>query len=111
MPARRPRISARIVKRGISRYHTWNRDGRPLASTPITALALSVRPPALAPPRTRAPGKPDRWTQISQIMTTAAYRTWQAKDVLGRRGLQGIRGPQPATNNDDDWGPPASPTP
>lgn len=89
LPARRPRISARIVKRGISRYHTWNHDGRPLASTPITALTLSVRPPALAPARTRAPGRPDRWTQVSQIMAADAHRTWQAKEIAHALGITG----------------------
>lgn len=29
LPARRARFSVRTVKSGISRYHSWNADGRP----------------------------------------------------------------------------------
>ncbi|MFZ3468921.1 IS4 family transposase [Streptomyces sp. 4.24] len=93
LPARRPRISARIVKRGISRYHTWNHDGRPLDSTPIAAIDITVRPPALptdtAPSRPRAPDRQDRWTQVSQVMAADVHRTWQAKEIAHALGVTG----------------------
>ncbi|MFD4863373.1 hypothetical protein [Streptomyces atratus] len=46
LPGRRMRLSARIVKCGTSRYNTWNRDGRPRDSTLITAIEITVHPPA-----------------------------------------------------------------
>jgi hypothetical protein len=55
LPARRPRFCVRTVKCGISRYHTWKRhtDTRPLTSTPITAIEVTVQQPDRAEPRPR----------------------------------------------------------
>ncbi|MEU8976191.1 hypothetical protein AB0D11_44710 [Streptomyces monashensis] len=93
LPAHRTRISACIVKRGISRYHTWNHDGRPLASIPITARTLSVHPPippiAPAPAESRTLSRRGRWTQASQLMATDAYRTWQAQEIADALGITG----------------------
>jgi Insertion element 4 transposase N-terminal/Transposase DDE domain len=53
LPARRLRFSVRTVKCGISRYHTWKRhtDTRPLTSTPITAIEVTVHQPESPQPR------------------------------------------------------------
>jgi hypothetical protein len=42
LPARRPRISARKVKSPISRYHTYQGQARPRASTPVTAIEITI---------------------------------------------------------------------
>ncbi|MFE9882599.1 hypothetical protein ACFYR3_41375, partial [Streptomyces sp. NPDC005784] len=55
LPGRRMRLSARIVKCGTSRYNIWNRDGRPRGSTAITAIEITVHPPAL--PSTQDPSR------------------------------------------------------
>lgn len=87
LPARRPRISTRIVKCGISRYHTWNRDGRPRNSTPITALTTTIHPPTLpttAPPTSQ---RSSRWNQVCQIMATDPTRPWPAHDIARQLGI------------------------
>lgn len=63
LPGRRMRLSARIVKCRTSRYNIWNRDGRPRASTPITAIEITVHPPAL--PSTQDPSRAlsGRWAR------------------------------------------------
>jgi hypothetical protein len=56
LPPRRPRYSVRTVKCGISRYHTWKHhtDDRPLTSTAITAIEVTVHQPQLAEPHPRS---------------------------------------------------------
>jgi hypothetical protein len=51
LPPRRPRYSVRTVKCGISRYHSWNADNRPLTSTTITAIDVTVHQPEQTEPR------------------------------------------------------------
>lgn len=88
LPPRRPRYSVRTVKCGISRYHTWNHhtDTRPLTSTAITAIDITVtqpatptRQPAPAPTRRRPaptaiPVKP-RQRRASTPQSTPARQT------------------------------------
>ncbi|MFC9329221.1 hypothetical protein [Kitasatospora sp. NPDC057015] len=99
MPPRRPRVSARVVKCGISRYHTWNRDGRPLASIPVTALDIAIHPPALPTAQTtvspKAQGCAGRWTRICTIMMADTDRPWTAPDLAQQLG---INGPKPVNS-------------
>lgn len=84
LPRRRPRISARIVKRGISRYHTWNHDGRPLKSSPLTTIDVSVRLPSLPSPPSIAPSDQQRLGRrqsIAEVMRSEPTRTWKARDI------------------------------
>lgn len=96
LPARRPRVSTRVVKCGISRYHTWNRDDRPLASTPIVEVAIEVQPPA--PPSPRAPatspasGRQGRWVEVSQILAADPSRPLTAREIASALD---ITGPKP----------------
>lgn len=55
LPPRRPRISARKVKSPISRYHTFNGQARPAASTPVTAIEITIHDRSTATPE---PGTP-----------------------------------------------------
>jgi hypothetical protein len=50
LPPRRPRVSTRKVKSPLSR---WNKADphRPARSTPVTAMGITVRPPARPSPR------------------------------------------------------------
>ncbi|PWI05658.1 hypothetical protein DIZ27_38150 [Streptomyces sp. NWU339] len=93
MPPRRPRVFARVVKCGISRYHTWNRDGRPLESTHVTALDIAIHPPALPTAQTagspKAQGRTGRWTRICTIMTVDTDRTWSARDLARQLDITG----------------------
>lgn len=95
LPARRPRLSTRIVKCGISRYHTWNRDDRPLASTPITKIDIEVQSPA--PPSPRAPttpsasGRGGRWDMVSRIFAADPDRPRTAKEIATALGISGSK--------------------
>ncbi|MGA5135424.1 transposase [Streptomyces olivoreticuli] len=99
LPARRARFSSRTVKCGISRYHTWNRDGRPLASTAVTTVEVTVhRPflptdaPQLTTPALPPPGLGGRWPLVAQIMAKDPARGWRTRDIA--RPL-GITAPKP----------------
>ncbi|MGW3078805.1 MULTISPECIES: IS4 family transposase [unclassified Kitasatospora] len=87
LPRRRMRLSTRIVKGGISRYHSWNRDGRPRDSTPITALEITVNPPALpiAQDPSRAPS--GRWGQVCQILAAHSNQAMHTRDIAQHLGL------------------------
>ncbi len=90
LPARRPRYSARIVKCSTSRYHE-NDDSRPRLPAAITAIAITVRTPALAagaPSRvrysTRAPRPdqpPTRRQRIIEIITSQPPREWSGREL------------------------------
>lgn len=88
LPARRARYSARKVKCATSRY--LNRDdGRPAASTTVTAITIAVRTPPLelsprsrrgpsAPPKPRCPTRRDR---ITEIMNAEPHRAWSGSEL------------------------------
>ncbi|WP_026085175.1 IS4 family transposase [Streptomyces viridosporus] len=87
LPRRRMRLSTRIVKSGISRYHTWNRDGRPRDSTPISTIEITVHPPAL--PGTQAPSQTTsrRWEQVCRVLAANANQPMHTRDIARRLGL------------------------
>ncbi|MFB7226026.1 IS4 family transposase [Streptomyces sp. NPDC056227] len=87
LPPRRPRISARIVKRGISRYHTWNRDDRPRSSSPVTAINITITPPALPTSPASTSTRPGRWSDVCQLMASEPPRPWRAQEIADRLGL------------------------
>lgn len=91
LPARRARYSARRVKNATSRY--LNRDdGRPAASTRITALQITVHtPPIDTRPRPRRayrpagqPHPPTRRDRITTIMNTDPGRGWTGHELAAR---------------------------
>ncbi|RZB13419.1 IS4 family transposase [Streptomyces sp. F001] len=89
LPGRRMRLSARIVKCGTSRYNIWNRDGRPRDSTLITAIEVTVQPPAL--PNAYDPGRAPtgRWDRVCRILAANSNQAMHARDIarlLGRGG-------------------------
>ena len=57
LPARRPRYSARKVKRATSRYLA-RPDGRPRTVTSITAIRVTITTPPLDPPGRRPRRRP-----------------------------------------------------
>ena len=91
LPARRARFSARKVKCATSRY--LNReDGRPCATTAITAIDIHVHTPAVdLRPRARrdprAPRSPQpatrrhRITAITAIMGAEPGRSWTGREL------------------------------
>ncbi|WCH97425.1 transposase [Streptomyces moderatus] len=87
LPRRRMRLSTRIVKSGISRYHTWNRDGRPRASTPIRAIEINVHPPALPGTQTPSQTTSRRWEQVCRILAANANQPLHTQDIARRLGL------------------------
>ena len=91
LPARRPRYSARKVKNATSRY--LNRDdGRPTASTRVTALEITLHtPPIDTRPRPRRtyrpagqPHPPTRRDRVNTIMTTDPGRGWTGQELATR---------------------------
>ncbi|MFE5540985.1 IS4 family transposase [Streptomyces sp. NPDC056519] len=87
LPKRRPRTSARVAKRGVSRYHTWNRDQRPRDSSPITAIEVTINEPALPTERDpdRRPSSP--WEQLCQILAANANQPMHTRDLADHMGL------------------------
>ena len=90
LPARRLRYSARKVKCATSRY--LNRDdGRPAASTTITAIDIAMHTPPLdlATGRThrqrrsapRPPQQPTRRQRVTALMTTDPHRVWTGREL------------------------------
>jgi hypothetical protein len=106
LPPRRPRSSVRMVKCGISRYHSWNADNPPLTSVDITAIEITMNQPdppwpRQTPTRTRParpartsatppPPRPDgRWKKVTAIMTTVPDQQWRARDIARALGVTG----------------------
>jgi hypothetical protein len=91
LPARRRRFSARKVKNATSRY--LNRDdGRPAASTRITAFQITLHtPPIDTRPRprrahghARQPLPPTRRHRVTAIMNTDPGRGWTGQELAAR---------------------------
>ncbi|MFE1900602.1 IS4 family transposase [Streptomyces yangpuensis] len=112
LPGRRARFSARVVKAGTSRYGAWNRrpdDHRPLTSTTIATVEVTVHEPPSAPatsPSARAlgrrpaePGSPDeaghpvnagtRWQIVKAILQQAPEHARRAEDLAAVLGITG----------------------
>jgi hypothetical protein len=88
LPARRVRYSARKVKCATSRY--LNRDdGRPAASTAVTAIDVHVHTPPLdlaprpryVPRRPRAPRPPTRRERITALLSSDPNRGWSGAEL------------------------------
>jgi hypothetical protein len=87
LPGRRMRLSTRLVKCGISRYHSWNRDGRPRSSTPITTIEINVHPPVLTGVRARHRTDSGRWDRVCQILAMNSNEAMHAREIAQRLGL------------------------
>ncbi|MEV2231701.1 transposase domain-containing protein [Streptomyces phaeochromogenes] len=87
LPGRRMRLSARIVKCGTSRYNIWNRDGRPRDSTPITAIEITVHPPALPSPQDPSLGLSGRWGQVCQLLAANSNQAMHTRDIARHLGF------------------------
>jgi Insertion element 4 transposase N-terminal/Transposase DDE domain len=119
LPARRPRVSARKVKSPISRYHTFKGQARPQASTPVTALEITIHdrtgtPPT--PPGNVPPPAPEhnrceneessqpissreehdsaeaggRMTLALAVLASSPGEPWHARDVAHHLGITNI---------------------
>jgi hypothetical protein len=91
LPARRARYSARKVKCATSRY--LNRDdGRPAASTTVTAIDILVHTPPLdltprsrrAPARPRSPRPPTRRQRVTALLGSDPRRAWTGAELAER---------------------------
>jgi len=89
LPARRLRYSARKIKAPTSRYQARD-DPRPHAPTVITAIAITIRTPALDPkPRRvhytpknpRPPQPPTRRERITALITSQPPRDWSSHEL------------------------------
>nr|WP_223167810.1 IS4 family transposase [Nonomuraea sp. SYSU D8015] len=100
LPPRRPRFSARTVKSGISRYHTWNAGNRPLASTNIPNIAIIIgqgaptQPHDDDTPATYPPGP----TIVLAIMQATPEHSWRARDLARRSAAR-----NPSTPSVPGW--------
>jgi hypothetical protein len=114
LPPRRHRFSARKVKSPISRYHAHTDTGRPLASTTITAIDVTVCEPTpptpqqitaknAHPPRpakrphpptptSDPPRPPGRQTAILTVLRSTPGRPWRARDIARTLGVTGETG-------------------
>jgi hypothetical protein len=119
LPQRRLRFSARKVKSPISRYHAHTDTDRPLASTNITALDVTIcqptqpSPPRQDPPKeTRRPHParraerphvaparpsasarpPSRRPAVLTLLRSTPGRAWRARDIARTLGITGERG-------------------
>jgi len=111
LPPRRHRFSARKVKSPISRYHAHTDTGRPLTSTSITAIDVTICEPAVpTPPQTptrRArqprPAKgshvpaapsalaqpPRRRAAVWTVLRSTPGNEWRARDIARTLGVTG----------------------
>jgi Insertion element 4 transposase N-terminal/Transposase DDE domain len=103
LPARRARYSARKVKCATSRYLSRD-DGRPQASTVITAVDITVlapppdRPAARThpragrvrgePPGPRPPAPESRRDKVTRIMAGQPGRDWAGRDLADMLGIK-----------------------
>jgi hypothetical protein len=117
LPARRPRFSARKVKSPISRYHAHTDTSRPLTSTTVTGVDVTIHTPAAPDPvppptakpkrtprtrRTTRPARPagrtdtsrppGRRAQVLQLMGTRPGQPWRARDIARTFGIDDEQG-------------------
>jgi hypothetical protein len=87
---RRPRISVRKVKSPISRYPARpTGDDRPLTSTDVTDLEITITPPN--PPQTPATATatadhPRGLTRVLAALASDPTRAWHARDIAQHLG-------------------------
>ncbi|MFD0272273.1 transposase, partial [Streptomyces sp. NPDC127106] len=84
LPARRARTSSRKVKCPISRYHAKKDDGRPLTSTDITAINITVHTPHTEPqpdPRPPTPRPPTVTSRILALLASHPGQPWRVRDI------------------------------
>ena len=93
MPARRPRISARKIKSGRSRYASLPPgENRPLTSTPITDIAYTIHtapePPTPPEPIDQPnPGRTARRDQVLAFLAANPDRAWPARHIAHALGI------------------------
>jgi hypothetical protein len=117
LPARRHRFSARKVKSPISRYHAHTDTSRPLTSTTVTGVEVTVHAPAEPTPRQPDPAKakraprtrrrvrpgrpagrraasrpPGRREAVLQLMGTRPGQSWRARDIARTFGIDDEQG-------------------
>jgi hypothetical protein len=89
LPARRARYSAREVKCATSRY-LHRDDGRPAASTAVTAVDIRVHTPPLDLTRPRTRGGPSRprthrqptsRDKVTALLATEPRRAWSGAEL------------------------------
>jgi hypothetical protein len=89
LPARRARYSARKVKCATSRY-LHRDDGRPAASTAVTAIDIRVHTPPLDltrprtrrdPSRPRTPRAPTRRDKVTALLSSQPARAWSGAEL------------------------------
>lgn len=99
LPPRRPRISARKVKSPTSRYPARPAtDPRPLTSTDITDLTITIEQPAPPqitttdphPDQGTTPDRPRGLTPILTAMATSPDRPWHAREIAAHLGETNI---------------------
>jgi len=95
LPPRRPRISVRKVKCPLSRYPARRPDdNRPLTSTNITKIEITIEQPEPVTPRPPDPTapvtRPRGLTPVLDIMATDPDRTWHASDIAAHLGETNI---------------------
>jgi hypothetical protein len=117
LPLRRHRFSARKVKSPISRYHAHTDTGRPLTSTTITAVEVTVcqptsptpqppcakktRPPhpvrrakrpRVAAPPSASTRPPSRRPAVLTLLRSTPGRAWRARDIARTLAITGETG-------------------
>ena len=89
LPGRRARYSARKVKCATSRY-LHRDDGRPAASTAVTAIDIRVHTPPLdltrprtrgGPNRPRTPHPPTRRDKVTALLSSEPRRAWTGAEL------------------------------
>lgn len=84
----------RIAKCGISRYNIWNRDGRPRDSSPITAIEITVHPPALPSAKDPSRALSGRWSQVCQLLAANSNQAMHTRTSPGISGFPPRGAPQ-----------------
>ena len=98
LPARRLRYSARTIKCSSSRYHgrdATRPDTRPVDSTSITTIEITIHTPDLTPPRLAGPPARDRTiprpvtrrTRVLALMATQPHRAWNGTELATRLNI------------------------
>ena len=92
LPPRRPRYSARTVKNSRSRYPGRSDDPRPALPATITAISITICPPAPDPGhklrrRPRNPWPASRRHRVTTLMNTTPGHPWTARDLAAQLSL------------------------